>query len=60
MRHNVQRQHKFADDAVYVDTIPKTRDGTQAQIHNARAENEDNNYDYHYFNNKCYYVCGLV
>ncbi|CAF0844701.1 unnamed protein product [Rotaria sp. Silwood1] len=41
--HIGQRQHKFDNDAVYIDTIPKNRDGIQTQIHNASAGRDDNN-----------------
>ena len=33
-----RRQHKFAGDAVYVDTIPKNRDGYRVQAHTVWVE----------------------
>ena len=41
MRPSGQRQHRFDNDAVYIDTIPKTRDGTRVPIHNAWSEREN-------------------
>ena len=41
MPPNGQRQHRFDQDAVYIDTIPKTRDGARVPIHNAWNEREN-------------------
>jgi hypothetical protein len=53
MRPSGQRQHKFNDDVVYIDTIPKHRDGTRGQVRNAwadREEEENNNDDFFHLN----------
>jgi hypothetical protein len=50
MRQMGQRQHKFDDDAVYIDTIPKHRDGPRVQIHNGWPETENNNDNFFHLN----------
>ncbi|CAF3083926.1 unnamed protein product [Rotaria socialis] len=37
------RHHKFDDDVVYIDTIPKNRDGTRIQMPNRWMERDGNN-----------------
>lgn len=41
MPPNGQRQHRFDQDAVYIDTIPKTRDGARVPIQDAWIEREN-------------------
>jgi len=50
LRQMGQRQHKFDDDAVYIDTIPKNRDGSRVQIHNAWSETDNNNDNFFHLN----------
>lgn len=38
---NGQRQHRFDQNAVYIDTIPKTRDGARVPVHNAWSERDN-------------------
>lgn len=40
-----QRQHKFDSNAVYIDTMPKNRDGARVLVHNAWPAERDNNSD---------------
>jgi hypothetical protein len=50
IRPHGQRQHTFDDNAVYIDTIPKNRDGTRVQVHSAWPEQEENNENYFHLN----------
>ncbi|CAF2737518.1 unnamed protein product [Rotaria sp. Silwood2] len=43
--HIGQRQHKFDNDVVYIDTMPKHRDDTRVPIHDAWTESNDNTND---------------
>ena len=49
MRRNGQRLHKFDDDSVYIDTIPKGRDGSRAPVRNAWDEDDEHNEPQRYF-----------
>ncbi|CAF1078621.1 unnamed protein product [Adineta steineri] len=43
MRHNLQRQHRFNENEVYIDTIPKQRDGPRLLVQNAWSTSEEDN-----------------
>jgi hypothetical protein len=44
------RQHRFDHDIVYIDTLPKNRDGTQVPVHNVWPERDNNNENYFHLN----------
>ncbi|CAF1080753.1 unnamed protein product [Adineta steineri] len=43
MHHNPQRQHRFNENEVYIDTIPKQRDGPRLLVQNAWSTSEEDN-----------------
>lgn len=45
MRPYGQRQHRFDDDAVYIDTMPKSRDGARVPFHNNWTDRDNRSND---------------
>ena len=43
--HARQRQHRFDNDTVYIDTIPKNRDSPRARVHDTRMQEREQNND---------------